>query len=137
MTKRLFTTVHVLWLGTFGVLSPVSGAPFANLGFDDANTNNPVQINGDHSFLGTPKDLLPGWRVSGESLSSLIGVNERAAGFGVVSLYTPDSPWPPAEGRFSLALVPFSGSSYSLTQAGEIPEGARAMHFLSFNLHVS
>lgn len=107
----------------------LSAAAFQNLGFDDANTNNLA------GFWGKPQDVLPGWTISPPQQA--IGVDAITVGSGFVNL----SSSPPAEGRFYLdfhgpPLLP-AEDGWTVSQTGEIPEGAQAIHFVSSGAHVS
>lgn len=115
-----------------------AAAPFQNLGFDSANTNNPVEVFPEGWAWGQSKDLLPGWQTSGGfGAAGLIGVNASPPGNGYISLYSPNATSWPSEGSFSLAFIPFTGESHTVSQTGDIPVDARALHFLSFDLHVT
>ncbi len=122
----------LLLLLAFGIVA-AQGAPFRNLGFDEANTNNPVAIIDLGWFWGTPEDLLPGWEIA----QKVVGVNAKPAGLDFISLYEPGVIADlPVEGRFSVGLLPPPGTSYTLSQSGDVPDGARAIHFLSSGVHV-
>jgi uncharacterized delta-60 repeat protein len=103
-------------------------ASFQNLGFDSANTNNLTS-----GFWGKPQNVLPGWTIS--PAQQTIGVDAITVGSGFVNL----SSSPPAEGRFFLDFFgpPGPGEQWTLSQTGDIPEGARQVHFISSDAHVS
>src|SRR5690348_770217 len=120
--------MKALWFIGYALLSMhVPGAaPFRNLGFDEANTNN---LNG--GFWGKPKDVLPGWTIS--PTQQAVGVDAITVGSGYANL----SSSPPAEGRFFLDLLgpPGPGEQWTLSQSGEIPGGAQSIHFISSDAH--
>ncbi len=144
---RLVTAVK-----TFAVCSLLAvtlhgvAAPFQNLGFDEANTNNVAAVPGDGSF-GQLGELLPGWalRVSGDILvnpDDIIGFNNFAPGFGNITLLDRDHSFigdfaPVTEGEYHLALsqrlndVTGEFLSNSLSQSGEVPVDARSIQFYS------
>jgi hypothetical protein len=112
----------------------LDAAPFQNLGFDDANTNN--LVNG---IWGAPEDLLTGWTISPSQKA--IGVNAITIGSGYVSLWSGNGigSIPPAEGRFLLDFdgPPGFAEQWTLSQTADIPIEARAIHFISSDAHVS
>jgi len=114
-------------------------APFQNLGFDAAITNNLSSADPPfHDGLGSSIDLLAGWQVFlGTNPVSVVGMNWQYPGFGYASLYNRDVP---AFDRFSVGLMPgqdtgsdFIDTPFSLVQTGDIPAGAASIHFLSYN----
>src|SRR6266852_4018750 len=72
------------------------GAPFQDLGFDDANTNNLTTTGFPPTLglgVGTFCDLLPGWQLqlaSGPYMDPL-WVNVNPPGLGLASLYNRDN----------------------------------------------
>ena len=112
-------------------------APFQNLGFDGANTNNPVEImtNAVPPFaIGTLADLLPGWQISPQYPG--LGVDETdVPGYGYGTLVTERGDFPPVEGRFSLDIVAGPSPPWTLSQTGDIPSDARTVNFLSYDAH--
>jgi hypothetical protein len=135
---------RVLWflslLVTLG--DSIQAAPFQNLGFDDANTNN---ASGSGNLTGTPADLLPGWKIfSGNHPLKNVNVDFVPSGDDYAILYSTNIylalgfPPPPVDGRFSLTLIPLfdvdqsQSIPYTLEQTGDIPAGASVIHFLGF-----
>jgi hypothetical protein len=128
-------------------------APFQNLGFDAANTNNLMPAFPPSPYpnvgigSGTTTDLLPGWQVfSGtNSVTQHVWVNLNPAGLGLCSLYNRlNSPLPapfteryPVEGLYSFGMFPWAAIGepyipYTLSQAGEVPADAQWLRFLIF-----
>jgi hypothetical protein len=124
---KVFTICFVMAVTLRGV-----AAPFQNLGFDEANTNNIVDS------YGPIDEMLPGWRlfsISGEQ--TLIGYNASAIGGEWVTLYDSnirgfDSPIP-IEGKYLLGLYPGSfgeiNAPFHLSQIGQVPADARTIRF--------
>lgn len=123
-----------------------AAAPFQNLGFDEAITNNldlippPDRwINGDG--MGPASEMLPGWHVfSGTNELKWIGLNLTPPGYDYVTLFSTNPPQPnlvlPLEGRYSLELVPYSYAPYSLIQEGEIPGDSKSIHMVIYGTPV-
>src|SRR5438445_7052673 len=119
------------------------GAPFQDLGFDDANTNNLV-TGGPGLGTGTIPDLLPGWQLqlaSGPYTDSL-WLNLTFTDFGLASLYNRNNfaPFPrnlfPVDGLYSFAMIPSYGingggpyTPFILSQTGDVPANAQLLHF--------
>ena len=138
----------VLCFLCFAVPMSLCAAPFVNLGFDDANTNNLVTVGGgsNSTRYGTPADLVPGW-----SIASFGTVFYDSAGgispapLGDVSLYTSTN-IPVASGAiaqylsapYAISLSPIFtlGSPMlfpgQLLQRGDVPASTMAITFLVF-----
>jgi len=124
-------------------------APFQDLGFDDANTNNLTTTGFPPTLglgIGTPSDLLPGWQLyyGGGPYSDALWVNLTFIDTGLASLYnrsnvgpSPKNPFPVA-GAYSFAMWPgFLGqplhyTPFVLSQTGDVPANAQALHFTIF-----
>ncbi|MCL5098228.1 MAG: hypothetical protein M1608_12015 [Candidatus Omnitrophica bacterium] len=116
-------------------------APFQNLGFDEAVTNNLVPtdprerpIYGDG--LGPPEEMMPGWHMFlGTNSISSIGLNLTPPGYGYATLISANPPQLgfvlPVEGLYSLDMLPGS-HPITLLQIGEIPTGSKSIQFLSY-----
>jgi hypothetical protein len=128
-------------------------APFQNLGFDAANTNNlmpafpPSPYPNVDIGSGTTADLLPGWQMfSGtNAVTQNVWVNLNPAGLGLRSLYNRfNSPTPgpfaeryPVDGLYSFGMFPWAAIGepyvpYTLSQVGEVPTDAQSLHFVIF-----
>jgi hypothetical protein len=125
------------------------GAPFEDLGFDDANTNNLVKLAGEPGQgTGTIGDLLPGWQLylgAGQYTDSL-WVNLTFVDLGLASLYNRDNfnPFPrnrfPVQGLYSFAMIPSYGvngmpgpyTPFVLSQMGDVPANAQTLHFRNY-----
>src|SRR4030095_7179667 len=86
------------------------GAPFQNLGFDEATTNN-VSFNPEipGTGVGPISELLPGWDLFwGTRHLGGLGYNQVTAGLNYASVYDTNSPYLhyPVDGLYSLGLVP-------------------------------
>ncbi len=120
------------------------GAPFEDLGFDEANTNNLV-TGGPGLGTGTIGDLLPGWRLQLATgpYTDLLWVNLEASGLGLASLYNrnnnalgfPQTHFP-VSGIYSFAMYPSYGingggpyTPFILSQKGDVPANAQTLHF--------
>jgi hypothetical protein len=130
--KKLFLTCALL-----SVATAMLAGPFENLGFDAANTDNPVQVytNDNHLVaLCWPADVVPSWRIDPLSPQELVGVNQFPEfGYGYATLFTDNKDYP-AEDRFSLDLFA-AGNIWTLTQTGDIPSGTKLINFLSYDAH--
>jgi hypothetical protein len=126
--KKLVFSVLIL-----GVLIRISyGAPFQNLGFDEANTNTSVFSNYPLSSGITPtlygggpaQDLLTGWQLfqNGTLLANL-GYDLRADEIAP-SLLSRDA-FPSVQGKYALRLW----LSDSIAQRGDIPADASLITF--------
>jgi hypothetical protein len=147
MISRVKTRLFALCVAA----GAVEAAPFQNLGFDAANTNN-LDTTGFPPVLGlgfgTASDLMPGWQMfSGTNpITQNVWVNLNPAGLGLCSLYNRlNSPTPPpfaqerypVEGLYSFGMFPWAGIGepyipYTLSQAGEVPADAQWLRFLIF-----
>ena len=115
-------------------------APFLNLGFDQANTNNIFDVSGGgFAFYGPAAEMLPGWSLRTPVQEvSLIGYNAVTAGLDFASLYDQNvtSLNPaftfPTDVKYSLGLWPGPDTPYTLSQLGDIPAGARSIRFMNY-----
>jgi hypothetical protein len=120
-------------------LSHAFSAPFVNLGFDEANTNN-VSFTAGAPYPtgdGPITDLLPGWSLfhDGTPLTSLI-LNSFPFGAGEYATLLARGD-PPAtgfeiEGPYALRL----NGGYRLLQEGDVPEGAQLIGYSFFSSYV-
>ncbi len=99
----------------------IEGAPFQNLGFEEANTNG-LSLGA----VGPIAQLLPGWQ--------LFRGNEAFTSIGYDAFEVPresindDHVFPrPLEGQFSLQLYPDHTLNYFLVQRGTVPADARTL----------
>jgi hypothetical protein len=134
------------------VSSASIGAPFVNLGFDEAVTNNLISA-GDGGLFGLTSDLLPGWQLyspwysNAANPSGLVpGVAYNVTPIGTPfttifdanhSLSIPGERWGPVEGKYALAVYPtllISGpyAPYTLVQTGDVPAEARSLLFQNY-----
>lgn len=123
-----------------------SAAPFQNLGFDNANTNNVTPRNPpDRDFFGPASEVVPGWQLLlGTSQESEVGLNALLPGPGYSSIMTSDNQLGrPVVGLYSLSLIPFYGGAdpsqfrpYTLIQNGDIPLGSLSMRFINYGAPV-
>src|SRR2546425_1197131 len=105
-------------------------APFQNLDFERAKTNNLqfyISLPSGPGYLGTTEDLLPGWKLyDNTNLFTTIGYN-FVADFG---------PWVggPVPGTFPVYyFVGFnlSDHNYSIVQRGDIPPNAVRLTYIA------
>jgi hypothetical protein len=130
-------SVRVFLLVAFSVTHTVYCTPFQNLGFDDANTNNPAEISNGQVF-GRPEDFVPGWEMAPLWPQGLVGLNQfPTTGYGYASIFSEARDAIQVDGRYSLYMFQSSAGQWTLNQTGDIPDGARALHFLSYDAHVS
>jgi hypothetical protein len=119
------------------------GAPFRNLGFDEAITDN-VTFNPQFpgTGVGPISDLLPGWDLLyGTTPLSSIGINLFTGEPNYASLFDRNNDYQaiPVEGRYALGLTPGPGFNngaiiqYTLTQTGDVPPGTKFIQFLDIN----
>ena len=115
----------------------LESAPFQNLSFDDANTNNLM------GAFGPPNEMLPGWRyINPLERVPAVGYNVFAVGQNYLSLYDTNIALQlgysyPVFGKYSLVIAPgIDGSGsvvpVSLFQTGDVPDDARSIHFIDF-----
>src|SRR6266568_3468446 len=124
------------------------GAPFQDLGFDDANTND-LYTTGFPPALGlgfgTFGDLLPGWQLSlgSRPYTDALWVNLAGFDFGLASLYSRNNTvfapinHFPVSGLYSFAMLPSYGingmpgpyTPFILSQTGDVPANAQSLHF--------
>jgi len=120
-----------------------TAAPFQNLGFDDANTNNLI-ISTPSLAIGYTSNLLVGWSASFEPT---IGLDTFAAGLGYKTIVSTNGSHPfnnlpepgyPVSGPYHLLLVPFRDFTTSqfvpdsITQIGDVPADANSIHFFTY-----
>jgi hypothetical protein len=148
-TQMRSPILALLCLGVAGLLT--RAAPFQNLGFDAANTNN-LDTTGFPPGLGlgsgTTSDLLPGWQVfSGtDQITQNVWVNLNPIGLGLRSLYNrSNSPTPgpfperyPVQGLYSFGMFPLAAIGqpyvpYTLSQVGEVPADAQWLSFRNYS----
>ncbi len=126
----------------------VLSAPFQDLGFDDANTNNLVTTAGPGLGTGSIGDLLPGWQLHLASgpYTDLLWVNLEAVDLGLASLYNRNNFGPapqnrfPVQGIYSFAMVPGYGplgqvisyNPFILSQTGDVPANSQTLHFRGY-----
>src|SRR6266436_6531379 len=125
------------------------GAPFQDLGFDDANTNNLMTTGGGPGLgTGTIGDLLPGWQLylGGGPYTDSLWVNLQGIDFGLASLYNRNNTGFgtqghfPVSGIYSFAMVPSYGlhglpgpyTPFMLFQTGDVPASAQTLHFTTY-----
>src|SRR5713101_3183549 len=125
-----------------------AGAPFQDLGFDDANTNNLVTTAGPGLGTGSIGDLLPGWQLylGTGPYADLLWVNLVAFDLGLASLYNPNNTvfapinHFPVAGMYSFAMLPSYGingmpgpyTPFILSQSGDVPANALTLHFTTY-----
>lgn len=118
-----------------------SAAPFQNLGFDNANTNNVSQFGP----YGPANEMLPSWQLFlGANSEPFVGLNVVAAGPGYSTLESPINPMGfPVDGLYSLALIPlYLGPDpslfrpYTLIQNGDVPPGSLSVRFVNYGVPV-
>ena len=134
------TTAFALY--AFCVLSwPYSGqsASFQNLNFDNANTNNLVDVSGRGDYAGPTSELLPNWQVTVSGIdATLTGFNLTAPGSGYHTIVSPSyANRSPVIGLYSFVMAPFydvrgTFIPYSLAQTGDVPADAKSIRFLSY-----
>jgi len=139
-------------------LTTLNSAPFQNLGFDNANTNNlivhpeVVLYNPPYVNVGSGAitDLLPGWQLYHGSMpyADLFWLNLNPIGGGaLVSIYDVNNYFYnpqvhiPVEQNYSFAIepsdAPGGGSlALSLVQTGDVPADAQTIRFTSFGREV-
>lgn len=120
----------------------VYGAPFRNLGFDEANTNTTqFFIPSDPSLpspegVGPPEDLVPGWELlNGTNLVSFVGYDLARTNVSWFSLVTKGVDPERVEGLYALHLTFLSATSPGtllLRQRGDIPADAQTLTFTSY-----
>jgi hypothetical protein len=113
-----------------GWVTLLHAAPFENLGFDEANTNNAAL------GFGSTGDLLPGWQLfQGTNAVQFVNLNTvEVGGTGFAELFNND-PRFPAEGRYALGLFETQENTmpFTLIQRGDVPQDARLLEFRYFN----
>lgn len=127
MCVRFVTALRVLLVG--GLMAKAAlGAAFVNLGFDDADTNK-VLFGGYGYAWGKTEDFLPGWHLvwGTQTVDKVV--------IGSVSAADGDATPLNGEGKYALDLFPGvtankEGIPYSLSQTGDIPQGATTIHFV-------
>jgi hypothetical protein len=124
-------------------------APFQNLGFDAANTNNLVTGEVRDFGYGTVEDMLPGWQLVREPIPfqfrdivwfNLPPYEGRVALLDRNNRYDPGSASSlPVEGRFSFAMGPWvmNGPNFDrlyigVVQMGDIPADTKSLRFSGF-----
>jgi hypothetical protein len=102
-------------------------APFQNLGFDEANTNNMIPEN---PIVGYVSDLLPGWQLyKGTNLQNTLFLNTEFdtpyASLFDHSEHAYSSDFPP-EGPYAIVFwgTRLGSMPFSLVQKGDIPQNA-------------
>ncbi len=132
------------------VVAPFVGAvaaPFQNLGFDEANTNNVIDL-GDGAFFGFTTELLPGWTLlSGGGTEPVIGLNAFGTGHGYATIASTNGQSSfniliidgyPMSGPYHLHLSPSIDRDtgefllYSLMQTGDVPLDAVSLRFVNY-----
>jgi hypothetical protein len=114
-------------IGAFELAPPP--APFQNLGFDEAKTNNIPLTNGPDGPMGTGlvAELLPGWRLfQGTNEVSTVDLNvlRNTSGF-YRSLYGSQSIYAYGlDGLYGLALSEPTNSLGAVVQRGDVPGDA-------------
>jgi hypothetical protein len=139
-----FSSTRVILL-TLCLAGPLCAAPFQNLGFEEANTNNVIafETGGRPDYCGFVDNLLPGWQPSlGTSVVSGIGLDTLPIGGGITlvtpNFSGPNGPPPPVFGSYGLFLLPsynlLTGDyvGWSLSQRGEVPTDANSIHFMAY-----
>jgi hypothetical protein len=132
-------------LGVILALSVNLGAAeFRNLGFDEANTNNLVNVTGnpsDRILFGPATEMLPGWTIYSGTNTDIrvapVGFNAVLGGPGYVTLLTPSFTGLAVTNGYSLFLQPATPNPpqerpYNLVQSGDIPLGARSVRFINY-----
>ena len=122
----------------------VSAAPFQNLGFDDANTNNISLTQTESGVIGSGPvtDLLPGWQLlKGTNAVSTLGF-DLLTGTSYETLLSATGSYPNiVEGACSLALHDPSNVPYSLIQWGTVPVDAQVLSYKyygdAFNVQIN
>jgi hypothetical protein len=122
-------------VSAFLLWDPASGAEFQNLGFDSANTNNPVSV-GPNYLWGKTEDFLPGWQLLlGETPVPFVGLNATPLALNAAVLFDTriydQGLFIPIEGKYSLSLACDGVLTYQLRQTAELPSNAQSIHFVS------
>lgn len=127
-----------LWF-IIGAIVTSLAAPFQNLDFDEANTNNVVATPGaPFDLFGPTSEMLPHWTLLAPTESAgEVGLNTFLAGPGYVTLVQQELRGHlPVEGKYSLYVMPGSrfdlNLAQSVAQIGEIPPEANSIEFLSY-----
>lgn len=129
---------QLLWIGLVAVsLLVVQSAPFQNLGFDEANTNNVVDLG---PLVGSTEDLLPGWEAN---FGATMLFDAAAAGFGYTALISKRGPVAqpyaiPVGGKYALVLSPRTAPPpegpfirHWISQTGDVPADAMSLRFMN------
>jgi hypothetical protein len=120
-------------------LSHAFSAPFVNLGFDEANTNN-VSFDGGGTYPrgdGPITDLLPGWSIIHDGIPlTRLNLNSLSFDSGEYATLLARGD-PPAtgfeiEGPYALRL----NGGYRLLQEGDVPEGAQLIGYSFFGTYI-
>jgi hypothetical protein len=105
-------------------------APFQNLGFDEANTNNVMVIN-PPQVVGSSSDLLPGWQLyHGTNLQSTLFLNANLdTPFASLIDHQTNAPYRlsfPPERVYAMMFwdTQLGSMPFSLAQQGDIPQDA-------------
>jgi hypothetical protein len=141
------TVLHiaVIWL----TMLPLRGAPFQNLDFEMATTNNVYEMPfpnwGVTLVLGKAEELLPGWRVVTFGVEpGIVGLNTgiHPTGGGPLvfdaSLFSSTPPregWVPPDGRFGFGMfgdTPSTVTEDYISQRGDVPADARYLSFWKY-----
>jgi hypothetical protein len=113
------------------VAVPAAAAPFRNLDFEEAQTNNIVIIGGT-SGIGSTLDLLPGWQLyEGSTLQTNLYFNGNPIGSGFASLIDSRQKVQFVEGSYAMLFVATFGNTapFSLVQRGDIRLGCDLVGF--------
>lgn len=140
MKTSITATLFGLSLGFGGA------APFQNLDFDDANTNQMISVS-EFASMGYATNLLPGWE---QNYGVALNLNTFPIGFGdIITLVTSNGnydPWQPlnemgypATGPYHLHFEvngrtsgPTLFSPLSIWQVGDIPADANSLWFFTY-----
>jgi hypothetical protein len=137
MPIRSLSAIHPTWFVVAALtLIPIDAAPFQNLGFDLANTNNLV-VDPGSPFHGTgsTQDLLPGWELTkGGVPQTTLGLNLSLLSLGYATLISYDQSQYfglPVEGAYGLQLVGSAGNQdpFALSQRGDVPSDTQLLTF--------